>query len=168
MEETINKVVKTERDLLQEYGRQPTIDELTQALGGPAAGFSAKKVSDIKKISVDPVSLDKPVGHDEESQFVDFVKDKDMLAPNKFAEHDLMNEHLDQLFKTVLNQREEEIIRMRYGLSPYAAALTLEEVGNKLGKTRERVRQIEAKALRKLKHPSKSAKLRSFIFYNED
>jgi RNA polymerase primary sigma factor len=168
MVETINKVVKMERSLIQEHGRVPTIDELTQALGGPAAGFSVKKVADIKKISVDPVSLDKPVGHDEESQFVDFVRDADMPTPNKFAEHDLVLEHIDQLFKTALNEKEEEVIRMRYGLHPYPAPLTLEEVGGKLGKTRERVRQIEAKALRKLKHPSKSSKLKSFVSYNDE
>jgi RNA polymerase primary sigma factor len=114
------------------------------------------------------VSLDKPVGHDEESQFVDFVKDDDMLTPNKFAERDLVQGHIDQLFRTVLNEKEEEVIRMRYGLQPYLSPLTLEEVGAKLGKTRERVRQIEAKALRKLKHPSKSAKLKNFVSYNED
>jgi len=168
MVETINRVIKAEKTLTQELGRSPTIDELTKELGGPAAGFSAKKVSDIKKISIDPVSLDKPVGHDEESQFVDFVKEKDMPTPDKFTEHDLIFEHINQLFKTVLSQKEEEVVRMRYGLPPYPTPLTLEEVGTKIGRTRERVRQIEAKALRKLKHPSKSAKLRSFVENDED
>ena len=167
MVETINKLNKVERSLTQEFGREPTIDELCEEMGGSVNGFTTKKISLIKKLNVEPVSLDKPIGSDEESQFVDFVKDNNILTPDQFTEKGLVAEHINQLFKSVLKDKEETIIKMRYGLSPYPGPMTLEEVGEEFGVTRERIRQIEAKALRKLKHPSKSAKLKAYV-KNED
>ncbi|MGL5246556.1 MAG: RNA polymerase sigma factor [Mycoplasmoidaceae bacterium] len=167
MVETINKLNKVERSLTQEYGREPTIDELCEEMGGSVNGFTTKKISLIKKLNVEPVSLDKPIGSDEESQFVDFVKDNNILTPDQFTEKGLVAEHINQLFKSVLKEKEETIIKMRYGLAPYPGPMTLEEVGEEFGVTRERIRQIEAKALRKLKHPSKSAKLKAYV-KNED
>ncbi len=167
MVETINKLIKTERMLMQELGRDPTIEELAEAVGGQVEGFTPKKISDIKKLNIDPVSLDKPVGHDEESQFVDFVHDSDLLSPEEYTEKQLMMEHIDEIFSKVLSEKEEDIIRSRYGLPPYTKPMTLEEVGKVQGFTRERARQVEAKALRKLKHPSKSSKLKSFLKIDE-
>ncbi|QZX48834.1 RNA polymerase sigma factor [Mycoplasma sp. E35C] len=168
MVETINKLIKTERVLTQQLGRDPTLEELTEKMGGQVHGFTPKKIADIKKLNIDPVSLDKPVGHDEESQFVDFVRDKDILKPDEFTEKRIVSEHINELFVNTLSKKEEQIIRMRYGLSPYHSQMTLEEVGNKFNVTRERIRQIEAKALRKLKHPSKNARLRSFLKYDSE
>lgn len=167
MVETINKLSKTERQLMQEYGRDPTPEELSEAMGGQVAGFTPKKIIAIKKLNVDPVSLDKPVGKDEESKFVDFVRDNDALNPEQFTEKELMGEHIDDILSKFLQEKEEKIIRMRYGLPPYAHPMTLEEVGKKFHITRERVRQIEAKALRKIKHPSKSGVLKGFTENNE-
>lgn len=167
MVETINKLIKVERNLTQTLGREPTIEELTEEMGGQVAGFTPKKIVEIRKLNVDPVSLDKPVGHDEESQFVDFVKDQDMDRPDEYAEKKIVAEHINELFNNALSKKEEQIIRMRYGLPPFNGPMTLEEVGNKFKVTRERIRQIEAKALRKLKHPSKNTKLRSFLSNEE-
>lgn len=163
MVETINKLNKVERALTQDLGREPTIDELCEAMGGQVNGFTPKKISNIKKMNIEPVSLDKPIGNDEESQFVDFVKDSDILTPDEYAKKNLIGEYIDQLFNSVLTEQEQDIIRMRYGLQPYSAPETLEEVGNKYNLTKERIRQIEARALRKLKHPSKSAKLKGLV-----
>ncbi|MDC4184429.1 RNA polymerase sigma factor [Mycoplasma bradburyae] len=168
MVETINKLIKTERLLTQQLGRDPTLEELTEAMGGQVHGFTPKKIADIKKLNQEPVSLDKPIGHDEESQFVDFVKDRDILKPDEFTEKLIVTEHINELFVNALTKKEEQIIRMRYGLSPYNQPMTLEEVGDQFHVTRERIRQIESKALRKLKHPSKNAKLRSFLKYDAD
>lgn len=167
MVETINKLSKTERQLMQDMGRDPTPEELAEAMGGQVAGFTPKKIIAIKKLNVDPVSLDKPVGKDEESKFVDFVKDNDSLNPEQFTEKELMGEHIDDILSKFLQEKEEKIIRMRYGLPPYPHPMTLEEVGKKFHITRERVRQIEAKALRKIKHPSKSGVLKGFAENNE-
>lgn len=167
MVETINKLSKTERQLMQEFGRDPTPEELSEAMGGQVAGFTPKKIIAIKKLNVDPVSLDKPVGKDEESKFVDFVKDNDALNPEQFTEKELMGEHIDDILSKFLQEKEEKIIRMRYGLPPYPHPMTLEEVGKKFHITRERVRQIEAKALRKIKHPSKSGVLKGFTESND-
>lgn len=168
MVETINKLSKTERQLMQEFGRDPTPEELAEAMGGQVAGFTPKKIIAIKKLNIDPVSLDKPVGKDEESKFVDFVKDNDALNPEQFTEKELMGEHIDDILSKFLQEKEEKIIRMRYGLPPYPHPMTLEEVGKKFHITRERVRQIEAKALRKIKHPSKSGVLKGFTESNND
>ncbi|MGL4951485.1 MAG: RNA polymerase sigma factor, partial [Mycoplasma sp.] len=167
MVETINKLIKTERNLIQDLGRDPTSEELAEAMGGPKMNFTPKKISSIKKLNIDPISLDRPVGHDEESKFLDFVQDNDILTPEKYTDRQMMMEHIDDIFKKNLTEREEEIIRSRYGLPPFSRPKTLEEVGNDIKVTRERARQIEAKAIRKLKHPSKSAKLRSFLMTNE-
>lgn len=163
MVETINKLIKTERSLIQDLGRDPTSEELCEAMGGKKAGFTPKKISNIKKLNTDPISLDRPVGHDEESKFLDFVQDYDMLTPEQYTDKQLIMEHIDEIFKKNLSPKEEQIIRARYGLNPGERAKTLEEVGEEHGFTRERARQVEAKAIRKLKHPSKSAKLKSFL-----
>ncbi|MDE5553290.1 MAG: RNA polymerase sigma factor [Malacoplasma sp.] len=168
MVETINKLSKMERQLMQELGRDPTPEELADAMGGQVAGFTPKKIINIKKLNVDPVSLDKPVGKDEESKFVDFVKDNDALNPEQFTEKELIGEHIDDILKKFLQEKEEKIIRMRYGLPPYPHPMTLEDVGKKFFITRERVRQIEAKALRKIKHPSKSGVLKGFVESGEN
>lgn len=170
MVETINKLIKAERKLVQELGRDPTIEELCEEMGGSIAGLTPKKVSDIKKLNIDPVSLDKPVGHDEESQFVDFVQDNDVISPEEHTEMELLLEQIDEIFKKVLTDKEEQIIRMRYGLPPYQKQMTLEEVGRECNFTRERARQIEAKALRRLKQLPRIKKLSSFFgggFLNE-
>lgn len=168
MVETINKLSKMERQLMQELGRDPTPEELAHAMGGQVAGFTPKKIINIKKLNVDPVSLDKPVGKDEESKFVDFVKDNDALNPEQFTEKELIGEHIDDILKKNLQEKEERIIRMRYGLPPYPHPMTLEDVGKQFHITRERVRQIEAKALRKIKHPSKSGVLKGFVESGEN
>ena len=163
MVETINKLIKVERNLTQTLGREPTIEELAEEMGGQLNGFTPKKIVEIRKLNNDPVSLDKPVGDDEESQFIDFVKDKDIDRPDEYTNKKLVAEHINELFNNTLSKKEEQIIRMRYGLAPFKGPMTLEEVGSKFKVTRERIRQIEAKALRKLKHPSKNTKLKSFL-----
>ncbi|KEZ22423.1 RNA polymerase sigma factor [Ureaplasma diversum] len=170
MVETINKLTKAERTLIQELGRDPTAEEIAQLLNKNAAKkdqkdqqITAQRVIEIKKLNVDPVSLDKQIGHDEESQFSDFISDDEILSPEKYAEKKALNEQINEMFKKVLLPKEEEIIKARYGLPPYERPHTLEEVGEMHGFTRERARQLESKAIRKLKHPSKTAKLRSFI-----
>ncbi|MDE5617638.1 MAG: sigma-70 family RNA polymerase sigma factor [Ureaplasma sp.] len=163
MVETINKMIKCERKLVQELGRDPTIEELCEEMGGSMAGLTPKKISYIKKINIDPVSLDKPVGHDEESQFVDFVQDNDIISPEANIENELLLEQIDEIFKKILNDKEEQIIRMRYGLPPYEKAYTLEEIGEKFNFTHERTRQIESKVLRTLKQFPRIKKICWFI-----
>lgn len=161
--DTINKLFKTEKELMQKLGRTPTIDELTQGMGGEKEGFSAKKISDIRKIAVDSVSIDRPIEHDNDSQFTDFLKEKNFPSPDAYAYRELVSEHIEDLLKTALTDEEQEIIRMRFGLKPYCSPMSLNEVSEKLNKEASVIRQIEAKAMRKLKHPSKSFKLSSFI-----
>ncbi|MGL4768684.1 MAG: RNA polymerase sigma factor RpoD [Mycoplasmoidaceae bacterium] len=163
MVETINQLNKAERKLTHDLGREPTIDELANEMGGDSSGFTPKKISQIKQINIEPVSLDKPIGSDEESQFVDFVQDTDSLTPDEYTSRALLVEQISELFDNSLSERESEILKMRYGLFPYDAPATLEYVGKKFGLTRERIRQIESKAIRKIKHPSKSAKLKSYV-----
>lgn len=163
MVETINQLNKAERKLTHDLGREPTIDELADEMGGASSGFTPKKISQIKQINVEPVSLDKPIGSDEESQFVDFVQDNDSLTPDEYTTRVLLAEQISELFDNSLSDRESEILKMRYGLTPYEVPATLEKVGEKFGLTRERIRQIESKAIRKIKHPSKSAKLKSYV-----
>ena len=163
MVETINKLIKVERKLVQELGRDPTIEELCEEMGGSSVGLTPKKISYIKKINIDPVSLDKPIGHDEESQFVDFVQDHDVMSPEEHSENELLLEQIDEIFSKVLDDKEEKIIRMRFGLPPYKKAMTLEEVGVACKFTRERARQIESKAIRRLKQLPRIKKLASFF-----
>lgn len=164
MVETINKMMKAERSLLQELGRNPTIEEICERMGGESAGLTPKKVSDIKKLNIDPISLDKPVGHDEESQFSDFVQDNSITSPEEFTRQEALTNELTELFKKVLSEQEETVVRMRYGMAPYCKSMSWEEIGLEIGKDRDKVRQIEAKAIRKLKQPCKSSKLKSSFF----
>ncbi|PPE05196.1 sigma-70 family RNA polymerase sigma factor [Williamsoniiplasma lucivorax] len=208
MVETINKLARIERQLTQELGREPTTQEIADAIGG---GITPEKVVEIKKISVEPVSLEKPFGDEDDTHFGDFVEDKDMLSPDEYAEKEVLREVIDQVFSE-MSPREEKVIRMRYGIVPtklrtlmrlaeecgdplvnelresvkslsihidtsiqkirtfkdpiilehltkYDSPKTLEEVGKELNLTRERIRQIEAKTVRKLKAPNNANKL---------
>ena len=161
--DTINKLFKTERDLTQKLGRVPSIDELTQEMGGEKDGFTAKKISDIKKIAVDSVSIDRPIEHDNDSQFIDFVKEKNTPSPDIYSNRELMSERIDELLQSALSENEQDIIRMRFGLKPYYSPMNLYEISEKKNLPCDDIRQIEAKALRKLKHPSKSFKLVDFL-----
>ena len=163
MVETINKLIKAERKLVQELGRDPSIEELCEEIGGSIAGLTPKKVSYIKKINIDPVSLDKPVGHDEESQFVDFVQDNDIISPESNAENELLLEQIDEIFEKALDSEEADIIRMRYGLPPYEKAYSLDEIGEKYNISRDRARQLESKALRGLKQFPRIKKIQYFM-----
>ena len=156
MVETIHKVSRTARQLLQEFGREPSTDEIAEALG-----MTADKVREIMKIAQDPVSLETPIGEEEDSRLGDFVEDSDSPAPSDSASYSLLREQLCNILHT-LTPREEQVIKLRFGLED-GRPRTLEEVGKKFEITRERIRQIEAKALRKLRHPQRSKKLKDFI-----
>ncbi|MDR3552085.1 MAG: RNA polymerase sigma factor RpoD [Clostridia bacterium] len=156
MVETINKVVRVERQLLQQYGRQPQVDEVAEEMG-----MSVDKVREIMKVAQDPVSLETPIGEEEDSHLGDFIPDDDAPAPAEAASHTLLKEQLGDVLKT-LTGREEKVLRLRFGLDD-GRPRTLEEVGKEFNVTRERIRQIEAKALRKLRHPSRSKKLKDFL-----
>ena len=156
MVETIHKVSRTARQLLQEFGREPTTDEIAEALG-----MTADKVRDIMKIAQDPVSLETPIGEEEDSHLGDFVEDNDSPAPSDSASYSLLREQLCNILHT-LTPREEQVIKLRFGLED-GRPRTLEEVGKKFEITRERIRQIEAKALRKLRHPSRSKTLKDYL-----
>ncbi len=156
MVETINKLVRVSRQLVQEKGREPTIEELAEALN-----MSEDKVREISKISQEPVSLETPIGEEEDSHLGDFTPDEDAPAPSDAASFVLLKEQLNDVLDT-LTQREAMVLRLRFGLDD-GRQRTLEEVGKEFEVTRERIRQIEAKALRKLRHPSRSKKLRDFL-----
>ena len=156
MVETINKLIRVSRQLLQEYGREPTPEEIAKAMG-----ISEAKVREIIKIAQEPVSLETPIGEEEDSHLGDFIPDDDAPAPAEAASHALMREQLWDVLNT-LTPREEKVLRLRFGLED-GRPRTLEEVGKEFNVTRERIRQIEAKALRKLRHPSRSKKLRDFL-----
>ena len=156
MVETINKLIRVNRQLLQEYGREPRPDEIAREMG-----ISEEKVREIIKVAQEPVSLETPIGEEEDSHLGDFIPDDDAPAPAEVAAFTLLKEQLMEVLDT-LTPREEKVLRLRFGLDD-GKARTLEEVGREFNVTRERIRQIEAKALRKLRHPSRSKKLKDFL-----
>ena len=156
MVETINKLVRVSRQLVQELGREPTPEELAKGLN-----MSVEKVREISKISQEPVSLETPIGEEEDSHLGDFIPDDDAPAPSEAASYVLLKEQLVDVLKT-LTDREAKVLKLRFGLID-GRQRTLEEVGKEFDVTRERIRQIEAKALRKLRHPSRSKKLKDFL-----
>ena len=156
MVETINKLIRVSRQLLQELGREPVPEEIAEEMG-----LSVEKVREILKIAQEPVSLETPIGEEEDSHLGDFIPDDDALAPAESAAFILLKEQLLEVLDT-LTPREEKVLRLRFGLDD-GKARTLEEVGKEFGVTRERIRQIEAKALRKLRHPSRSKKLKDYL-----
>ena len=156
MVETINKLIRTSRQLLQKNGREPTAEEIAEEMEIPV-----EKVLEIQKIARDPVSLETPIGEEDDSHLGDFIKDEDSPSPQDAASYTMLKEQLDEVMET-LTTREAKVLRLRFGLDD-GKARTLEEVGKKFNVTRERIRQIEAKALRKLRHPSRSKKLKEYI-----
>ncbi|MEW6727508.1 MAG: RNA polymerase sigma factor RpoD [Bacillota bacterium] len=156
MVETINKLIRVSRQLLQELGREPTPDEIAREMD-----ISEDKVREIMKIAQEPVSLETPIGEEEDSHLGDFIEDQDAQAPAEEASFTLLREQLNEVLKT-LTEREQRVLRLRFGLDD-GRTRTLEEVGQKFGVTRERIRQIEAKTLRKLRHPSRSKKLKDYL-----
>lgn len=156
MVETINKLVRVSRQLLQEKGREPTPEEIAKEMNMPV-----EKVREILKIAQEPVSLETPIGEEEDSHLGDFIPDDDALAPSEAAAYSMLKEQLLEVLDS-LNEREKKVLKLRFGLED-GRARTLEEVGKEFNVTRERIRQIEAKALRKLRHPSRSKKLKDFL-----
>ena len=156
MVETINKLIRTSRHLLQQLGREPTPEEIAQEMEIPV-----EKVMEIQKIAQDPVSLETPIGEEDDSHLGDFIQDDDSPAPHDSAAYTLLKEQLEEVMNT-LTPREAKVLKLRFGLED-GKARTLEEVGREFEVTRERIRQIEAKALRKLRHPSRSKKLRDYM-----
>jgi RNA polymerase primary sigma factor len=156
MVETINKLIRTSRHLIQELGREPTPEEVATEMG-----ITADKVREILKIAQEPVSLETPIGEEEDSHLGDFIEDEDAPAPVEAASFLLLREQIEGVLDT-LNEREQMVLRLRFGLDD-GKARTLEEVGREFGVTRERIRQIEAKALRKLRHPQRSKRLKDYL-----
>lgn len=156
MVETINKLIRTSRHLVQELGREPTPEEIAEEMG-----ITPEKVREILKIAQEPVSLETPIGEEEDSHLGDFIEDEDALAPVEAASFLLLKEQIEEVLDT-LNDREQKVLRLRFGLDD-GKARTLEEVGREFGVTRERIRQIEAKALRKLRHPQRSKRLKDYL-----
>ena len=156
MVETINRLIRTSRHLLQQLGREPTPEEIAKEMD-----MSVEKVMEIQKIAQDPVSLETPIGEEDDSHLGDFIQDEDSPAPQDAASYTLLREQLEEVMST-LTPREAKVLRLRFGLDD-GKARTLEEVGKEFDVTRERIRQIEAKALRKLRHPSRSKKLRDYM-----
>ena len=156
MVETINKLIRTSRHLLQQMGREPTPEEIAAEMELPV-----ERVMGIQKIAQDPVSLETPIGEEEDSHLGDFVPDESNMSPEDFTIHEMLKEEIGDVLLT-LTEREEQVLRLRFGLDD-GSPKTLEEVGQMFGVTRERIRQIEAKALRKLRHPSRSKKLKDYM-----
>ena len=156
MVETINRLIRVQRQLLQEVGREPYPEEIAKEMGLPV-----DRVRDIMKIAQEPVSLETPIGEEEDSHLGDFVEDDHMPTPPEAAAYAMLGEQLREVLET-LTEREQKVLRLRFGLDD-GEAKTLEEVGKKFNVTRERIRQIEAKALRKLRHPSRSRKLKDYL-----
>ena len=156
MVETINKLIRISRQLLQEKGREPTPEEIANEMD-----ISEEKVREILKIAQEPVSLETPIGEEEDSHLGDFIPDDYAPAPAEAASHTLLKEQLNEVLST-LTDREAKVLKLRFGLED-GKSRTLEEVGQRFDVTRERIRQIEAKALRKLRHPSRSKKVKDFL-----
>ncbi len=156
MVETINKLARVQRQLTLELNREPSEEELAKKMN-----TSVDKIREIYKISQDPVSLETPIGEEDDSHLGDFIKDERNLSPEEFATNEMLKDEISQVLLT-LTEREEKVVRLRFGLED-GKPRTLEEVGQMFGVTRERIRQIEAKALRKLRHPSRSRKLRDYM-----
>ena len=156
MVETINKLARVQRQLTLELNREPSEEEIAKKMG-----TTVEKVHEIYKISQDPVSLETPIGEEDDSHLGDFIKDEHNMSPEEFATNEMLKDEISEVLLT-LTEREEKVIRLRFGLED-GKPRTLEEVGQMFGVTRERIRQIEAKALRKLRHPSRSRKLRDYM-----
>lgn len=156
MVETINKLARIQRQLTLELNREPSEEELAQKMG-----TSVEKIREIYKISQEPVSLETPIGEEDDSHLGDFIKDESNMSPEEYATNEMLKDEISDVLLT-LTEREEKVIRLRFGLED-GKSRTLEEVGQLFGVTRERIRQIEAKALRKLRHPSRSRKLRDYL-----
>ena len=156
MVETINKLIRVSRQLLQTYGREPTPEEISKEMG-----ITVDKVREIQKIAQEPVSLETPIGEEEDSHLGDFIPDEDVPAPAEAAAFSMLKEQLVEVLNT-LTDREQKVLKLRFGLED-GRSRTLEEVGKEFDVTRERIRQIEAKALRKLRHPSRSKKLKDYL-----
>ena len=166
MVETINKLVRVSRRLVQEYGREPTSEEIARGMfesskQDSASQFSPERIREIQKVSQEPVSLETPIGEEEDSHLGDFIHDETALAPADAASQQLLREQVEDVLAT-LTSRERRVLQLRFGLED-GRSRTLEEVGREFGVTRERIRQIEAKALRKLRHPSRSRKLKDYL-----
>jgi RNA polymerase primary sigma factor len=156
MVETINKLIRVSRQLLQELGREPSPEEIAEEMG-----LSVDKVREIQKVAQEPVSLETPIGEEEDSHLGDFIPDEDVPQPVEAAAFSMLKEQLVEVLDT-LTDREQKVLKLRFGLED-GRARTLEEVGKEFEVTRERIRQIEAKALRKLRHPSRSKKLKDYL-----
>jgi RNA polymerase sigma factor RpoD-like protein len=162
MVETINRLIRVSRQLLQELGREPTVEEIAEAMSkGQEVVVTPEKVREIIKVSQEPVSLETPIGEEEDSHLGDFIEDRSALAPAEAASHQLLKEQVEAVLDS-LTGRERRVLQLRFGLED-GRARTLEEVGKEFNVTRERIRQIEAKALRKLRHPSRSRKLKDYL-----
>ncbi|MEA5026388.1 MAG: RNA polymerase sigma factor RpoD [Erysipelotrichaceae bacterium] len=160
MVETINKLTRVQRQLVQELGRDPSAEEIAARM----ENVTPEKVREIQKIALDPVSLETPIGEEDDSHLGDFIEDKDALSPDEYASNQLLKDEINMVLMG-LTEREEKVLRLRFGLYD-GRTRTLEEVGKEFNVTRERIRQIEAKALRKLKHPTRSKRLRDFVDKN--
>jgi RNA polymerase primary sigma factor len=156
MVERINKLLRVSRRLVQEFGREPTYDEIGREMDMPA-----DRVREILKISQEPISLETPIGEEADSSLGDFIPDNNTQAPSDAASYQLLKEQVDDVLDSI-SQRERRVLQLRFGLED-GRSRTLEEVGREFGVTRERIRQIEAKALRKMRHPTRSKKLRDFL-----
>ncbi len=159
MVETINKMTKVQRQLVQELGREPTAEEISDVMGREQ--FPPEKIREIQKIALEPVSFEKPIGEEDDSQVGDFIEDKDSDSPDVFASKQLLKDEINNVLQ-LLTERESKVLQLRFGLID-GKNRTLEEVGKEFNVTRERIRQIEAKALRKLRHPSRSKKLKDYL-----
>ena len=157
MVETINKLTRIQRQLVQDLGRDPTAEEIAEKM----ENITPEKVREIQKIALEPVSLETPIGEEDDSHLGDFIEDKETLSPDEYANNQLLKDEINTVLQG-LTEREEKVLRLRFGLLD-GRTRTLEEVGKEFNVTRERIRQIEAKALRKLKHPTRSKRLKDFV-----